>query len=112
MLGIDWRPALHSRYIKGTLPVNAWWEQTVYIQGTVRLTRRSLTLGAADKDGGAHVDPNLSAEYESLMNREGKGFWNVEDRSESVPIKNAHLVFMRQLGYELLSSPELLAFVA
>jgi hypothetical protein len=112
--GVKWGPGkLSSERIKGQIPIVDWWQQAVYILGSVRLTRRTLTLGAADKDGGAHVDATLTPEYESLTNATGKGFFNIVDAPGSaqspIPITNAHLVYLRQIGFEVLNSPELLA---
>jgi len=49
------------------LTVPEWWGQVVYIYGQVQATRKSLILGAANKDGGAHVDTKLNKEYEALI---------------------------------------------
>jgi hypothetical protein len=110
--GVSWRPALGTHHLKAHIPIEDWWQQTVYIHGSVRLTRCSLVLNAADKDGGAHVDPTLSVEYESLMNKGGIGFYHISldpEGRQSIPITDAHFVYLRQIGFEVLNSPELLA---
>jgi hypothetical protein len=110
--GVSWGPGLNRDRIKTEMPLEDWWHQTIYIYGSVRLTRCSLILGAADKDGGAHVDPAVTVEYESLINEGGKGFFSVKYGSgaeQSIPIGNAHLIYIRQIGFEVLNSSELLA---
>jgi len=109
--GATWAPTLDPDSIKCWLTIRDWWNQIVYISGTARLSRRDLVLSAADKDGGAHVDAKLNADYESLMNSNGFGFFSLSQTGELgtfTPIIDAHLVYLRQMGHELLSSPELL----
>jgi len=73
------------------------------------LTRRSIVLAAANKDGGAHVDSGLTAEYEALAQDGAIGSFrqDAHETQSDVPIVEAHLVALRQIGYELLHSPEL-----
>ena len=71
-----------------------------------------MVLAAAYKDGGAHVDAKLTADYETLMTSGERGFFHYQTTGETgnfKPIMDAHLVFLRQIGHELLSSPDLLA---
>ena len=109
--GVKWFAATDVSAIDSSLPVSEWWRQIIYLRGSVRLARRDTVLAAANKDGGAHVDAKLTTEYQSLMNIDGKGFWSIGDRrppGSAEPITDAHLVFLRQMGFELLNSPELL----
>jgi hypothetical protein len=93
------------------IPVAEWWKQVVYVYGSVHATRKRLVLAAANKDGGAHVDSTLTEEYEALMMTGQRGWFyyspTSDDRFE--PVKNEHLLYIRQMGFELLNSPELLA---
>lgn len=78
---------------------------------SVRLSRKRLVLVAANQDGGAHVDAQLDRQYEALESGAG---WimtlNPDDGpSEELPLKNGHLSALRQIGYEILHSSELLA---
>jgi hypothetical protein len=72
----------------------------IVIEGK-HISRRALILAAANKDGGAHVDSILPPEYESLKN----GFWTDDDTGQL--ISSHHALCLRQLGFELLNSPEL-----
>ncbi len=69
--GAQWSPNTSVRAIDRYMPVGDWWRQTLYVKGSVRLTRQDVVLAAADKDGGAHVDAKLTPNYESLMNLDG-----------------------------------------
>lgn len=96
--------------VNQSVPVNNWWDQVVMVLDSQRISRRDIVLAAANKDGGAHVDSRLSAEYAALAKDGAVGsfVYQNEGKSEEVPVQNAHLVSLRQMGYELLHSPELL----
>ena len=95
-----------------TFPVDKWWNQIVFILNPkVKLSRKDIVLAAVNKDGGAHVDDNLTPEYEALM----KEVWGTiiirkGDETYKQPVENMHLVAIRTMGNELLKSPELLEF--
>lgn len=76
------------------VPFDRWWNQVVYVpREGVSVTRRSLVLAAANKDGGAHVAASLTPEYEALLSmwiRQGS------DAEASEPIDGIHLVGLRQ----------------
>jgi hypothetical protein len=108
-----WKAATVPDAIKTQLPVSDWWNQVVYILGKTRASRKDLILAAANKDGGAHIDANLTTEYESLMTTGQRGFFHytpTNDMHNFQPVMDAHLVYLRQMGFEILSSPQLLAF--
>lgn len=88
------------------IPIDQWWTQPVYIVPSYRIQRRHIVLAAANKDGGAHVDAALTPEYEALMQMYAIRFDDTNRPPLPVPI---HLFGMRQMAYELLQSPELLA---
>ena len=96
------------------LTVQEWWNQVVYIYGRIHATRKSLVLGAANKDGGAHVDTKLNEEYEALMLTGLRGWFHYSPTSDDrfQPVMNEHFLYIRQMGFELLNSPELLALAA
>jgi len=96
------------------LTVPEWWSQVVYIYGQVQATRKSLVLGAANKDGGAHVDTKLNKEYEALMLGGVRGWFYYSPTSDDhfQPVMNEHFLYIRQMGFEILNSPELLALCA
>ena len=84
-------------------PVDAWWNQLLYVRNDIRITRRNLVLTAANKDGGAHIDPNLTAEYRELT----QGLWKVVTESTETPVLDSQLYFLRQIGHEILHSSDL-----
>lgn len=95
-----------------TMSVDAWWKQVVYILGQVRCTRKSLVLDAADKDGGAHVDATLAPDYATIATTGERGWWHyspTSDPNNMQPVRDVHLIYLRQIGFEIMNSPELLA---
>jgi hypothetical protein len=110
-----WAAYTDQDAIEAQLSVSDWWNQIVFTMGAVQATRKALVLAAANKDGGAHVDSALAPEYETLMTTGERGFFLYSPTSEMhnfQPIMDAHLVYIRQMGFELLNSPELLALTA
>lgn len=99
------------------VPAPEWWEQVIFrlqkpnSTDQIELTRKSLVLTAADKDGGAHVDEDLTEEYEILSAEGALGGMGIGagDRSVSKKIEDAHFPSLRQIAHELLHSPDLLS---
>lgn len=102
--------------------VDEWWGEVIYILGDLNLTRRELVLNAAETDGGVHVDKSLKPKYEEVSSSGFVGILGTRPADglppltglslghtgEEHPITDAHLVFLRQIGAELLNSKELL----
>jgi hypothetical protein len=96
-------PKLDDVPHRALLSADKWWTQWVYTTGGHDLTRRDLVLGAANKDGGAHVD-RLKAGYKAITE-----MWyglGPDGRSFPLPI---HLVGLRQLAHEVLRSDDVWA---
>lgn len=92
---------------KRLLPAPQWWREPVTIvDAGVRATREAIALVAANKDGGSHVDAKLTAEYQKLKT----GLWAKMDTGKPVP--GHHLLYLRQMEFEILNSPELVALAA
>ncbi len=112
--GTTWNACTDPDAIVGVLPLPVWWEQVVYVSGHIWATRRNLILGAATRDGGAHVDTTLTPEYEALMTTGMRGWYHYSPHNDGKfqPVMDSHLIYIRQMGFELLNSPELLALAA
>jgi hypothetical protein len=110
-----WAAANDCSAIDKQLPLTDWWNQIVYILGNVRAARKDLVLAAANKDGGAHVDSSLTTEYETLMTTGERGWFHYSPTSEThnfQPVMDTHLIYIRQMGFELMNSPDLLALAS
>jgi hypothetical protein len=108
--GSTWHPVAQDspRY---QLPVHEWWIQLVFGDMKHYLSRKNIVLAAANKDGGAHVDSDLTPAYAALAQSGSVGIFGFGRRNDpahvEVPIEDGHLGYLRAFGYELLSSREL-----
>jgi hypothetical protein len=101
--GMTIEPPLDRTSTKRPLPARQWWKEPVTIvDAGLRVTREDIALVAADRDGGAHVDATLTAAYQKLKT----GLWVTLDGK---PVSDHHLLHLRQMGFEILNSPELAA---
>jgi len=106
----EYYPQLGDGPINELVPVSKWWNQVVMVlDAKHRITRKNIVLAAANKDGGAHVDEKLTAEYAALANDGAVGSFVYESQKkrDEISIDGAHLVSLRQMGFELLHSPQL-----
>jgi len=82
--------------------VGKWWTRPILVlPGLGGFSRKEIVLGLADKEGGAHVDVNLSPRYRQLI--ESKQFqvgWN----KEGVSPLNLSRYMTAQAAVELLDS--------
>jgi len=106
--GSQYSPKLGNGMFCYDLPVEKWWAQIVFILDPhTSVSRKDVVLVAADKDGGAHVDSELTPYYERLMEGGDLGYFADEHGSE-IPISGHHYVALRQMGHELLNSSALI----
>jgi hypothetical protein len=98
-----------SRFIS----VAEWWErEPIYdFANTGMVSRKRLVLIAANKDGGAHVDSTLPNEYERIKSGEP---WTAHAGStgEKLNLDNGHLASLRQMGHEVINSPQILGLIS
>jgi hypothetical protein len=108
-------PKLGAATFKEDIPAELWWTQVVVLLEYNRhISRRDLVLAAANRDGGAHVD-DLTAEYQRLTD----GSWVLAspclsaghdlDLLNADIFRETHFMALRQIGFEVLSSPALTA---
>jgi len=87
-----------------------WWNEVILIShGKYEFSRKSLILHVAEKDGGAHVDSELPIHYETL--KEGEWFYvkGGSDYSPTIKYSAKYLMYLRQIGWEVLNSAELIS---
>ncbi len=93
-----------TRYNRPPCNFDAWWNEAVIIDKIGgKFTRRDLILALANKEGGAHVDPELDASYADITRNNSLG-WNISDGTTSQPLSDVELHSVRQIAYELLQS--------
>jgi hypothetical protein len=94
------------------VPFEVWWESdSVTNAAGSSVSRKQIVLGAANQDGGAHVDDKLKAFYsdlargENLMGITGDLTFNGPPpfpQSVTVWPSNGHLALLRQFAHETL----------
>jgi hypothetical protein len=81
-----------------------WWSMPIPVGGGEPWTRRKLVLDLSNREGGAHVDPELNAAYELVVNRNVTG-WTVDVGSGPEPLKgNLVAASVRQIAYEVANT--------
>jgi hypothetical protein len=93
------------------LSVDDWWSEVVWIQGQ-SLNRKQIVLASANKEGGAHVDTEVSTSIQEL--RRGLSIVSslkVNGVEVGTP-ENYHFILLRQFAHELLNSESLLSSAA
>jgi hypothetical protein len=105
-------PPLDRPYSRRALTAREWLSESVFSRSTegtpefVRLTRHELLKWAANTDGGAHVDPDGPPAKHLAVAAEGAG-GSASCNGVSAPAKDLHRITLRQMGYEVLDSPEI-----
>ncbi|MBU1215656.1 MAG: hypothetical protein KKF58_06795 [Gammaproteobacteria bacterium] len=99
---------------KGSTPkavtCDSWWNEIVLAQSQ-RFSRRDVVLSSANQDGGAHVDVTPNKKTIELKDGIGTFTRTVGNTSVSEELTDHHFPMLRQLGYEVLNSPELTRLV-
>lgn len=92
-----------------TVSIETWINQTVLVT-SIKASRKDIYLGAANTDGGAHVDSKLKYKYDRLSYGGALGYTQkkINGQIKDVPIENVQLAILRQMAHELLVSEELL----
>ncbi len=89
------------------LPFRTWWNGMFVIKDKDKktFTRKELVLDTANKDGGAHIDPNLNEDYANLT-RFGSLGWKFfrNDIEEPDFMHNPVLPSVRQIAHEVIKT--------
>ncbi|MGE5288360.1 MAG: hypothetical protein ACM3ML_14420 [Micromonosporaceae bacterium] len=103
--GVEYEPPLGRRSpprINPPVPFTSWWNNPVMRGGDVTWSRETLVLALANKDGGAHVDPELDEDYYRLSRLNLLGVRYIEARGITDVPGNPAAAAVRQIAYELL----------
>lgn len=102
------RPPLGKYRNSVNLNIDDWWNEVIMSQDNV-FSRKDIVLAAANQDGGAHVDNNPSIKTREL--KAGIGTFTTFTNGVEVTedLIDHHYPLLRQLGYEVLNSPELIS---
>jgi hypothetical protein len=85
---------------------DTWWLTPIFIDDQRRtINRKELVLGAANRDGGAHVDPSLDSTYADLTRNNSLRELRFDGISwEKMP--NVESATLRQITHEILQTLE------
>jgi|CXWL01.1.fsa_nt_gi SEC-C motif len=96
-----YRPQLDS-VSQQAVPFDQWWNAPVIIDFTQReITRRRLILAVANKDGGAHIDPELDDIYADLSRSNSMRRMYSSDGAWQ-PLIGVEHASVRQVAHEML----------
>jgi len=108
---VRYGPGFDNALTHKEMKFDRWWNQVVFVRDAdTRLTRKDIVLDAANTDGGTHVGRELTPEYEKLSapGTLGEIVERDNEGERRTPVTDLHFVAIRQMGYEVLHSPELL----
>lgn len=79
-----------------------WWNRVIIrTNSSGMFSRKDIILYLANKDGGAHVDPEIEEKFYKLQKIESTG-WTTISGGTSKTIMGIELVSARQIGHEIL----------
>lgn len=82
-----------------------WWTTAVVRDDTGHpFSRRDLVLALANKDGGAHVDPDTGDAYGRLSRSNSLGWVLSADAGDALPLSSPVPSAVRQIAFEVLTS--------
>lgn len=93
-------------YKKGKVTFDDWWKGIVFVDGNSNeMTRKHLILAICNKDGGAHIDPNLNEVYANITRNKslGRHIFNSGDGNKT-EITNPEFASIRHIAHEVLKS--------
>jgi hypothetical protein len=105
---MEMQPAADRTGTRRITPFSEWWSERVYVLNDLAITRKQLVLTAANKDGGAHVDPDLPENYERLAD----GLWILAVAGDQQSKPRQAMFTLWQIGYELALSPGIIALAS
>ena len=92
--------------VQSTLFINEWWNEEIWSENQLKLSRKDIVLSAANQDGGAHFDANPSTNTRGL--KAGPTVTvKINGKLVENGLTNHHYPMIRQISYEVLKSNEL-----
>lgn len=87
------------------IPFQDWWSYIVIVDiDKNEFSRRDIVQTLSNKEGGAHVDPQLDQIYANLSRGGSIGWRRIKNNSVVEPVE---LATMRQIAFEMLKSLEM-----
>ncbi|MBY0004046.1 hypothetical protein H7K05_01825 [Priestia aryabhattai] len=105
--GVQIYPNLDSnKHNESFITFDYWWNKDIILENGKgdKFTRKDIVLALSNKDGGAHVDVELTKSYGELTRGVSTGETFQKGTQLPEPIKNPHLYTMRQITYEVITT--------
>lgn len=82
------------------LPLHDWWNEEVIFDrvNNRKFSRKQIILNAANKDGGAHVDPKVDTAFQFVAD----GMMKYSGKEDTPPDHDRHII--RQIAHELIKT--------
>jgi hypothetical protein len=104
---LEWVPWLDNTppyYRIKKVPLQNWTNKVVIVDGkNNKFTREDLILCVCDKDGGAHIDPEIDKDYADLSRHNSMG-WKLMRNGAGIDEEGPHLACMRQIAHEVVNT--------
>ncbi|MBU7536930.1 hypothetical protein KGM86_00570 [Leuconostoc lactis] len=78
-----------------------WWNQIIFDDKNNCFTRKDIILFVANKDGGAHLDPEISESFAKISMYNSIGW---KDKNDNSPLNNPLYSAVRVIAEELIDS--------
>lgn len=88
---------------------NQWWDEEIILSNKNKetWTRKSVVLHVADKEGGAHLDQGIPAEFHDVSYKNGLGWKFFKgSKSSGTDLENPIPATLWQIGFEIAMSIE------
>jgi hypothetical protein len=100
------KPPTDTWEVRSVCLADDWWNEGVWLEGAIALSRRDIVLSAANQDGGAHVDENPSAK--TRMVKAGPRITvTINGKPLESGMANHHYPLIRQMTFEVTTSPDM-----
>lgn len=107
--GAKYEPILDEKtpgHLWRALIFKDWWYEIVIDDKKNKFCRKDLVLEVANKDGGAHIDPELNEAYYKLTRENSMG-WKFSNGKFEKDFENSPVLpSIRQIAFEMLKTLE------
>ena len=100
------KPPTDTWEVRSALLADDWWNEDVWLEDAVALSRRDIVLSSANQEGGAHVDENPNAKTR-MVKAGPRVTVTVNGKPLESGMVNHHYPLIRQMAFEVTTSPEM-----
>lgn len=100
-------PFLDGGPFKRNIEFENWWNGIVFVdKSRNEFSRKDIVLTLANKEGGAHVDPELDSKYADLRKNNSLGWFDGANDGNEIPGEDQVPAAMRQIAHETIKTLE------